>query len=72
MAHGRHGVEPGQKFRPIAHPERLWEVECIITGPADIPHAILRDVGEPSEHRTISCLVLTDRHHYSRADGTRH
>lgn len=64
MARVNHGIEPGQVYRLNNNPQRHWSVETIVLGPADIPHAVLRDVAEPSERRTISCSVLADRSQY--------
>ncbi len=64
------GIEPGRRFVAADYRGVVWEVVAVARYlDQPIPHVRLVRVGVPSETKTVSIEVLSDRHFYHPAEG---
>jgi len=66
MAH-QFNVREGQRYvqrQGLHYRPSIWKVGSIKAGTTPIPHALLINVDNPLETKTISCPTLADRIYY--------
>lgn len=63
----RFNVQEGQRYvqrsGPIYRPS-IWKVGSIKASSLPVPHALLVNVDDPLQTKTISCTTLADRIYY--------
>lgn len=59
-------VRIGELYRDRTVFWNRWWVERIYTDLMGLPHAVVRNVGDPTIKRTIACPILRDRRRYVR------
>lgn len=63
----RYSVSEGQRYvqrRGLHYRPSIWKVGSIKAGTGQIPHALLINVDNPLETKTISCPTLADKIYY--------
>jgi len=63
----RFNVQEGQRYvqrRGLHYQPSIWKVGAIKAGTTPIPHALLVNVDDPLQTKTISCPTLADRIYY--------
>jgi hypothetical protein len=74
MAHTNHVVAIGERYREIqrgvfSRPASGWVVKAVYTGDDGIEHARLVRMSDPSQQKTLSAGVLTDRRRFEQIEG---
>jgi hypothetical protein len=69
----RFNVQEGQRYvqrsGPIYRPS-IWKVGSIRSSSLPVPHALLVNVDDPLQTKTISCTTLADRIYYELIGDT--
>ncbi len=63
----RFNVQAGQRYVQrvgLRYRPSVWKVGAIKAGTTPIPHALLVNVDDPLQTKTISCPTLADRIYY--------
>ena len=60
-------VKEGQRYtqrQSMQHRTAVWKVGSILSSTVAIPHALLINVQDPLQTKTISCTTLANRMYY--------
>ena len=61
------GVTIGQRFRDRIAVWNVWEVARIYSDFVGLPHAVVINVADPTDTRTLASGCLRDRRRFTRA-----
>jgi hypothetical protein len=64
-------ITVGACFRDSANFWSEWRVDRIYADPLGLPHAIVVNLSDPTERRTIACPTLGDRRRFEPINGAR-
>lgn len=64
-------IDVGACFRDSTIFWNEWRVDRIYADPLGLPHAIVVNLSDPTERRTIACPTLGDRRRFQPINGAR-